>query len=99
MAFTEDLSSFFNTDEFATSVIYTSVFGISVSVDVIIVTGVTRIGFDSEISVNHDEVTFKNSDITDPKRNDAFDAAGTIYTMISEIANDGITSIWLVKNG
>ena len=99
MAFTEDLSAFFNADEFATSVIYTSTSGYSVSVNVIIVLGVIRSGFDSEISVNHDEITFKNSDITEPGRNDTFADIGKTYTLISEIANDGVTSIWLVKNG
>jgi len=99
MPFTEDLSPFFNTGEHATEVIYTSVSGSVISTDIILVTGVSRIGFDSEMSITHNEATFKNSDVPDPTRDDTFNDGSKTYTLISEIVNDGKTSIWLVKSG
>ena len=99
MPFIEDLSAFFNANEFATTVIYNSISGSVLTVDIIVVLGVIRVGFDSEMSVSHDEITFKNPDIPNPRRNDTFVAVDATYTLISEIANDGVTSIWLVKNG
>ena len=94
-----DFAEMLDEDEHATAVTYTSLVGSSSNINVIIDSGVTRIGFDSEISTTHDECTFLNVDITSPKRGDNVVYGSITLNFVSEIENDGIISSWLVKNG
>ena len=94
-----DFAEMLDEDEHATAVVYTSLVGTISNINVIIDSGVTRIGFDSEISTTHDECTFLNVDITSPKRGDKVVYGSITLNFVSEIENDGIISSWLVKNG
>jgi len=94
-----DFAEMLDEDEHATAVTYTSLVGTISNINVIIDSGVTRIGFDSEISTTHDECTFLNVDITSPKRGDKVVYGSITLNFVSEIENDGIISSWLVKNG
>lgn len=97
--YADDFTSMFDENEHGTFSLYTSVDGSVLQVNVILDSGVTRIGFDSEISTTHDECTFLNQDITCAARGDTIEADGVSQIFVSEIENDGIVSSWLVKNG
>lgn len=94
-----DFTDMLDENEHGTALTYTTVGGLISSVNMILDAGVTRIGFDSEISTTHDEATFLNIDVTSPARGDKIEADGILQFFVSEIDNDGIVSSWLVKNG
>ena len=93
-----DFSLMFGEDEHGTFSLYTSMDGSVLQVNVILDAGVSRIGFDSDISTTHDECTFLNQDISTPARGDTIESNGICQVFVTEIENDGIISSWLVKN-
>jgi hypothetical protein len=69
------------------------VMGINAAID----HGVQRIGFESQVAAEHDEITFLKVDIPEPKRGDTFaDGIGT-FEFVSRITDDDKFSTWLVK--
>ena len=97
--YSEDFECMFDNNEHGTEVIYTSVSGPVSKINVIMDSGVVRVGFDSEISSTHDECTFLNSDICNPKRGDTIAYGSTTHEFVSVIEDDGVISSWLVKDG
>jgi hypothetical protein len=102
MSLREDMASelsgvFFDPDDFATKGLYTSISGAVATVNVIIDLSVQRDGFESQVAVDHDEITFAKADICDPKRGDTFDDGTYSVEFVSRITDDEQTSIWLVK--
>jgi hypothetical protein len=102
MSLREDMATelsgvFFDPDDFATQGLYTSISGAVATVNVIIDLSVQRDGFESQVAVDHDEITFAKSDICEPKRGDTFDDGTYSVEFVSRITDDEQTSIWLVK--
>jgi hypothetical protein len=60
--------------------------------------GVQRVGFESQASVEHDEITFLKADIPCPKRGDTFSDGANTFEFISRITDDDNMSTWLVKS-
>ena len=89
--------AFLNSDDFAIKGIYTPFDSIPYAVNVIIDLSVQRIGFESSIAVEHDEITFSKKDIPCPKRGDRFTDGINEYEFISRISDDGQMATWLVK--
>lgn len=79
--------------------IYTSIVGITVDLKAVIEKGVVRVGFDSELATEHDEIAFRSSDIYNPMRGDTFYDGVDTYEFVSVISDDGQCPVWLVKRG
>jgi hypothetical protein len=57
---------------------------------------VQRFGSESNVPLNHDEITFLKIDIPNAKRGDTFNDGTTTYTFVSVLVDDGAIPVWLV---
>ena len=69
-----------------------AVLGIEATID----KSVQRLGLESSVSLNHDEITFLKSDISNPRRGDTFNDGSDTYTFVSELVDDDQIPVWLV---
>lgn len=100
MDFDADAADMFDTDEFATDALYAAG-GTppTVAVKILIDEGVQRLGFESNQATSHTEVTFRDSEITAPARGDTLEygAGPSSLTLVTEIVDDGIVSVWIAS--
>ena len=60
---------------------------------------ITRLGFDSELSIPHIELHIRKNEVSAPARNDTFTVGTDVYTLLSPIQDDGKIAIWLANHG
>lgn len=78
---------------------YTPISGDPIScVQATIDRSVQRFGLESNVPLNHDEITFLKIDIPNPQRGDTFNDGATTYTFVSVLVDDGQIPVWLVSS-
>lgn len=96
-AFVNELArDVFDSLEQLSSVIYTPLVGSQTTVNVAIRRGIRRVGFESRLDEQHDEVAFLIQDIATPKRGDTINDGSTTWEIISSIQDDDITGLWIM---
>lgn len=85
-------------DEFFDAGTYTPLGGAAVpDIEAALDHGVTRVGFGSQVDVEHDELTFLKEDIPNPQRGDTYFDGTVTVELVSQITDDEQVAIWLVK--
>lgn len=96
-AFVRELArDVFDTLDHMESMTYTPVTGATSTINVALARGIQRVGFESDVMAQHDEVSFLTADVATPKRGDTIYDGTYTYTFVSPITNNGVVAIWVV---
>lgn len=90
MAIDNDVSEFFDEDDFAKPAVYTALAGGVTDVSVIVINGVELVSQnDAELTEVRTVISLQASQVAAPKRGDTIKVGATNYTVDRKISDDG----------